>query len=393
MQPKNDSLKNIAQMYGIGLFAFILFLSTLIGVPVLPKLSQELGASDALLPVILAASLITVVIAQFFTGILADKWSKRSLILIGALLGSISSLLTIIAANWVQLLLLRILAGIADAIAMPALLVMTSKLGTEQPGKFFGILRGSQGLSFVVGPALGSLFSLVSLRTPFLADGILSLVAFFAAFKLIRDDSKVQALHDLSVFKGIKQLLQNRSVYVYLLLGVSGMFAYGILANFVPTKAQILGLAPWQIGLIISIGALVHSITSFTVGSLSDKYGRKLFAILSQPIIIISAVVLIFCNGFYSILIAYCVFVVGETIPFLLSIVYASETFDKKYIGTSMAIFDSIIDLSLAVGPFLGILAFGISNQIASPFIIAVIPSLIFLVVSFSLPKKRVMNN
>ena len=393
MQPKNDSLKNIAQMYGIGLFAFILFLSTLIGVPVLPKLSQELGASDALLPVILAASLITVVIAQFFTGILADKWSKRSLILIGALLGSISSLLTIIATNWVQLLLLRILAGIADAIAMPALLVMTSKLGTEQPGKFFGILRGSQGLSFVVGPALGSLFSLVSLRTPFLADGILSLVAFFAAFKLIRDDSKVQASHDLSVFKGIKQLLQNRSVYVYLLLGVSGMFAYGILANFVPTKAQILGLAPWQIGLIISIGALVHSITSFTVGSLSDKFGRKLFAIFSQPIIIISAVVLIFCNGFYSILIAYCVFVVGETIPFLLSIVYASETFDKKYIGTSMAIFDSIIDLSLAVGPFLGILAFGISGQIASPFIIAVIPSLIFLVVSFSLPKKRVMNN
>lgn len=388
MQPKNDSLKNIAQMYGIGLFAFILFLSTLIGVPVLPKLSQELGASDALLPVILAASLITVVIAQFFTGILADKWSKRSLILIGALLGSISSLLTIIAANWVQLLLLRILAGIADAIAMPALLVITSKLGTEQPGKFFGILRGSQGLSFVVGPALGSLFSLVSLRTPFLADGILSLVAFFAAFKLIKDDSKVQALHDLSVFKGIKQLLQNRSVYVYLLLGVSGMFAYGILANFVPTKAQILGLAPWQIGLIISIGALVHSITSFTVGSLSDKYGRKLFAIFSQPIIIISAVVLIFCNGFYSILIAYCVFVVGETIPFLLSIVYASETFDKKYIGTSMAIFDSIIDLSLAVGPFLGILAFGISNQIASPFIIAVIPSVICLVVS-SLYLKR----
>lgn len=388
MQPKNDSLKNITQMYGIGLFAFILFLSTLIGVPVLPKLSQELGASDALLPIILAASLITVVIAQFFTGILADKWSKRSLILTGALLGSVSSLLTIIATNWVQLLLLRILAGIADAIAMPALLVITSKLGTEQPGRFFGILRGSQGLSFVVGPALGSLFSLVSLRTPFLADGILSLVAFFAAFKLIRDDNKVQTSHNLSVFKGIKQLLQNRSVYIYLLLGVSGMFAYGILANFVPTKAQILGLAPWQIGLIISIGALVHSITSFTVGSLSDKYGRKLFAIFSQPIIIISTVVLIFCSGFYSILIAYCIFVVGETIPFLLSIVYASETFDKKYIGTSMAIFDSIIDLSLAVGPFLGILAFGISNQIASPFIIAVIPSVVCLVVAFYLPKR-----
>lgn len=376
----------MARMYGIGVFTFILFLSTLIGIPVLPKLSQELGATDAVIPIILSASLITVVIAQFFTGILADRWSKRVLILIGALVGSASSLLVLWATNWVQLLLLRILAGIADAIAMPALLVITSQLGTEQPGKFFGILRGSQGLSFVVGPSLGSLFSLASLRTPFLADGVLSMVAFFAAFRMIKDEDRIQATHDLGVFTGIKQLLQNRRVYVYLLLGISGMFSYGVLANFIPTKAQIQGLAPWQIGLIISTGALVHSVTSFTVGSLSDRYGRKLFAIIPQPIIIVSAIALIFCNGFFPILFTYWVFVVGETISFLLSFVYASETFDKRYIGTSMAIFDLMIDLSMAVGPFLGILAFSISNQIRYPFLIAIIPSVICLVFTFSLP-------
>ncbi len=85
----------LSQMYGIGIFAFILFLSTLIGVPVLPKLSHELGASDTVIPIIVSASLITVVLAQFFTGILADRWSKRMLILIGVLLGSVSSLLVI----------------------------------------------------------------------------------------------------------------------------------------------------------------------------------------------------------------------------------------------------------------------------------------------------------
>ena len=392
MHNKSDSSKDVGKMYGIGLFAFILFLSTLIGVPVLPKLSDELGANPSIIPIILSASLVTVVIAQFFTGILADRWSKRKLILIGALLGSASSLLTVIANDWVQVLLLRILAGIADAIAMPALLVITSTLGKEQPGRFFGILRGSQGLAFVAGPALGSLFSLISLRIPFLVDGILSLVAFLAAFKLISND-RIEVTHDLNVFKGIKQLLKNRTIYVYLLLGISGMFAYAIMVNFIPTKAQILGLAPWQIGLIISIGALVHSITSFTVGPLSDSYGRKLFVILAQPVIIIPAIVLIFCDGFIPMLIIYAIFVVGETITYLLSFVYASEAFDKRYIGTSMAIFDSIIDLSLAVGPFLGILAFGISGQLLYPFVIATIPSIICLVVSFSLPGKRSTGN
>ncbi len=392
MRQNNGSSTNVLEMYGIGLFAFIIFLSTLMGVPVLPKLSVELGASETVIPIILSASLATVVIAQFFTGILADRYSKRMLILTGAFLGSISSLLTIFATDWVQLLLLRILAGIADAIAMPALLVITSELGKEQPGKFFGILRSSQGMSYVVGPALGSLLSLVSLRTPFIADAILSMVAFFAAFRLIRDKGRVQVTHDLSVFRGVKNLVKSRIVYKYLMLGISGMFAYGILASFVPTKAQILGLTPWQIGTIMSTGALVHSATSLTTGILSDKYGRKLFAIISQLIIITSTIGLIYCNSFFSILIVFCVLVVGETIPFLLSFVYASGSFEKEYIGTSMAIFDSIIDLSLVVGPFLGILAFGITNQIACPFIIAIVPAVICLLVSFFLPDKKAVS-
>jgi MFS family permease len=167
------------------------------------------------------------------------------------------------------------------------------------------------------------------------------------------------------------------------------MFAYGILASFVPTKMQILDFTPWQIGLIMAIGALVHSVTSFTAGTLSDRYGRKLFAIISQPVIVISAIALIFCNGFVSILVVFCVFVIGETIPFLISFVYASESFDPEYMGASMAIFDSLIDLSLVVGPFLGILVFGITDKLAYPFIIAAFPAVICFAVSFTLQDSR----
>lgn len=362
-------------------------------VPVLPGLSSELGASQTVIPIILSAALATVVVVQFFTGILSDKYSRRSLILIGAFLGSISSLLCVVATDWTQLLLFRILGGVADAIAMPALLAITSTLGKDEPGKFFGILRSSQGISFVIAPALGGLLSLVSLRTPFLADGILSLVAFFAAFKLIQGKDKAQTPHDLNIFKGIRQLLRNKSIYLYLLLGISGMFAFGILQSFVPTKAQIIGLVPWQIAAIISAGALVYSIVSFTVGSLSDKYGRRLFVIVAQPVIIISAVGLIFCDNFYLILIAYGVFCIGETITLLLSFVYASESFEREYIGTSMGIFDSIIDLSLLVGPLIGISLFSITDRISYPFLVAAVPAFICMIVASWLPNRKAANS
>ena len=79
------------------------------------------------------------------------------------------------AVHWLQLLSLRIIGDIADAIAMPALLAITASPGGDKPGKFFGILRRRQGLSFVIGPALGGALSFVSLRSLFLVDGISSL--------------------------------------------------------------------------------------------------------------------------------------------------------------------------------------------------------------------------
>ena len=92
-----------------------------------------------------------------------DRFSRQRLILVGTALGSVSSLLCLIASDWVHLVVLRVLGGVADAISMPALLAITSTLGKDAPGRFFGILRSSQGLSFVVGPAMGAFDSLMDL--------------------------------------------------------------------------------------------------------------------------------------------------------------------------------------------------------------------------------------
>jgi DHA1 family multidrug resistance protein-like MFS transporter len=232
-------------MYGVGAMAFVLFLSTLVGLPVLPQLSEELGAGPVVIPIVVSASLATVVVLQFFTGVLADRYSRRTLVLIGALLGSVSSLLCVVATHWGQLLALRVLGGVADAIAMPALLAITATLGTKQPGRFFGILRSSQGMSFFVGPFLGGALSLVSLRAPFLVDGLLSLVAFAVAMVLLRGTEKLEASSGVSVFRGLRLTFSSRQVYLYLLLGISGMFAFGVLYGFVPTKSDILGLEAW----------------------------------------------------------------------------------------------------------------------------------------------------
>ena len=59
---------DLHRMYAIGLMAFIIFLSTLVSLPVLPRLSTELGAETYQIPIVVSAALATVVVAQFFAG-------------------------------------------------------------------------------------------------------------------------------------------------------------------------------------------------------------------------------------------------------------------------------------------------------------------------------------
>ncbi len=380
---------NLGQMYAVGVMAFILFLSTLVAVPVLPQLSVELGAGPAGVPIVVSAALATVVLVQFFTGILADRYSRQALILVGALLGAVSSLLCVVATDWVQLLVLRVIGGIADAIAMPALLALTASLGSDRPGRFFGILRSSQGLSFAVAPALGGLFSLVSLRTPFLVDGILSLLAFVAVFHLIGRSEKVASPHGLSLFRGLSSTFSNPRVYLYLLMGISGLFSFGILYSFVVTKAQHVGLQAWEIGAILSGGAIIFSLTSYLTGILADKLGRRVFVILSQLIVVTAGIGLAFSNNFLSLAAYYGLFCIGETVTYLLAFVYAKDNFDERYMATSMGAFDSMMDLSLFIGPLIAISVFKYSGIFAPVFLIAVAPAfLAFFATILWLPRE-----
>jgi MFS family permease len=366
----------LTRMHGVGLMAFVLFLSTLVGLPVLPRLADELGASATEIPIVVSAALMTVVVVQFFTGILADRYSARSLVLIGASIGSCSSFLCAVAAHWAQLAALRVLGGVADAICMPALLAITARLGSERPGRFFGILRGSQGLSFVVGPALGSVCSLVSLRLPFVVDGALSLLVFLAAFRLLRGAHKARASHSPSVFRGLQSAFADRRVYLYLLMGIAGTFAFGIFQGFVPTKAQLIGLEAWQIGAILSGGALIFSLVSYAIGILSEKYGRRRFVIPSQIVIVVAGIGLFLSDSPAGLAGFYWLFCVGETVTYLLSFVYATDIFETKYVGASMAAFDSLMDLSLFAGPLLAISTYRSTGAIGPAFLMAVVPAL-----------------
>ena len=110
----------------VAVATFVLFLSTQLGVPALPTVARRLGADATGAAATLSAALMTLVLLQFFSSGLADRYWQRRVLVCGALLGAIRSLLCAVAGHWQLLLVLRILGGAADAVVMPALLGLTA---------------------------------------------------------------------------------------------------------------------------------------------------------------------------------------------------------------------------------------------------------------------------
>ena len=343
------------RIYFLAIVTFILCLSTQIGVPALPRLSSEFGADQQEIAAILSSTLMTLVVLQFFSGILADRYGRRAVLVSGAALGGLTSLLCAFAPNWQMLLALRILGGAADAIAMPALLGLAAEISEGRQGTFFGVLRSSQGLSFILAPSIGGWLSLYSLRAPFVADALLSFAACAVLFVFVRG-GKIEAGHRLDLSE-LAQVFSQRRTWAFALFSATNNFAFPILAAFVPIKALALGFEAWQIALLLAMESLGFTVASFLVGRLADRLGRRPFVIAAQPFIVLSCAALFLARDLTSLVAWYTLFGLASGTTFLLCLVMMADVTPQERAATTLGMFDAGIDLVIFFAPMVGITA------------------------------------
>ena len=82
--------------------------------------------------------------------------------------------------------------------------------------------------------------------------------------------------------------------------------------------------------MILTAGALAFSLSSFFTGAVSEKVGRKLSISVSLILLVFSGVGLIYADRLLTLVGFYVLFCLAEAVPYLMSLVYASEAFDKS---------------------------------------------------------------
>ncbi len=277
---------------------FLIMLMDVVGltllIPVTPYIVQRYS-DDALMVTMVTAIYAA---AQFFAapliGKLGDRYGRRPVLLISVFGSAVGYILFGIGgALWI-LFLSRLIDGITAGNMSTASAYIADVSRPEERAKNFSLIGVAWGVGLVVGPAIGSVASQISLEAPaFLAGGVALLSVMVAFFMLPESLLKGQRetrplqLNDLNPFASISEMahkpqlgrvLVGLCLFTFAFNGISSIQALFMIDKF---DAQ-----PWQVGLLLLlIGVGVVFVQAVLVRRVVPRYGDKPVAVMSLVVV------------------------------------------------------------------------------------------------------------
>lgn len=255
-------------------------------VPILvPSIKDELGLTDTELGLVsgLAFSLIYAV-AAFVFGFLADRRSRRLVIVFGLVCWSVATAASGMAYSFGQLFAARFFTGIGEASLYPcAMSLLTDAYPAERRGLAMGVIGASTAIGGGLGIGLGGwLVTLIGWREVFLlygACGLLVLPLLLVMIEPVRSSAASNLEHDPPLAVVTEALRDVRLLAVW----VSGMLLIAAATGWVtwaPTYfVRDLDFEVAQVGIIFGVAQLFGGVAgSLLGGRLGDVYRKRRFA-------------------------------------------------------------------------------------------------------------------
>lgn len=254
----------------------------------LPSYANSLGISVTLISVIVSAAAIGTLVSDVPAGILLHRIGLRRAMLIGSALVVIGTGALAISLSPGAVISLRLLSGIGTALwGLSRHAFIAQSTTAENRGRSIAMFGGINRVGLFAGPAVGGVIATVSsTRYSFVAAALLGLCAFIAAALFIPSDRE----HVLERRgSGRKRWdIVGKTVRVHstdlLAAGVAQLFAQMIRQGrqlLIPLVGQDMGLNLAEVGLVMTVSAVIDMCMFVPAGILMDRYGRKFASVPS----------------------------------------------------------------------------------------------------------------
>ncbi|WP_239164240.1 MFS transporter [Actinoplanes palleronii] len=262
----------------------------------LPLIRTDLGLSFAQAGTLAAASSLTYALMQVPSGFLADRYSPRTLFLIGLLGTNLLAAMFAVLHSYDMLLINQALSGFFRALVFaPGLMLISEQFPSDRRATAMGLYVAGGFSSNILlsstGPLLVGPLGWRLLFVLFAASGLLALVLYLrAAGPAV---PKPAPDHPVRV-ADLPVLLRHRIVWLtgviqFARLAVAQGFTFWLPTWLVVDRGQSLAAA----GLVAALGAAVTAPANFLGGYVSDRIGRPLLVISGSLVVLTAGLALL----------------------------------------------------------------------------------------------------
>ena len=281
---ENDGFFSSYQLLTLYLPAFVFALGYSIATPAVPVFAKSFDTGFAVASLVIVMHALGGLLAAVPTGFLVDRLGRRPILIAGPMLVGASSLLIAVAHSFVELLIFRLIGGAAMEMWRQARLAIIADIGKRrQRGRQMSGMIGVEGAGRLIGPALGGLLAVWSIRVPFVAHGVLALVAILPSLFLIRETSpagmqntKKESESQLNT-KALVALMLDPRYRGFLCAQFFASMTRGVLWGgtllLYATFAYDVGVQ--GLGGLATMSTLVGIPITLSCGYLMDRFGRK----------------------------------------------------------------------------------------------------------------------
>lgn len=324
--------------------------------PILPVFAKNvIGATYTELGLIGLANFLPYMFIPIFVGILLDKYNNAHLLSVGILINSASLYLLSIAQTVPEVMVFRVMTGVAHAFFWPPCESIISSVSkgharVKNIAKFTGFFVAG----FTIGPLLGSLFLEsfdVSYRLLFQFAAFILAAAIIASLSLSKkhihkNDTKFS-------FSAIKEMRRFPEIIIMLVYCTA---SFGIILTIYPAFLDDNSISGVQIEILYFIFGVSRILTLLVAGKLARKMSHTLIAAVLS--IAFGLLVSFGAGNIFEFAIAMLLMGFGFSIFFPLTLEIVLSKTKKTISGTIIGAYETTFGIGWTVGPIIaGILS------------------------------------
>jgi MFS family permease len=318
-----------------------------------PLYADQLGAGRGEIGLLFSTFTITGALVSLPVGVLADRYGRRTLVVVALLCLAASGLIAGLTTSVPVIFATQLIGGVGGGAAQTALMAaLADRVPSSRMGRAMGWLTLSLQTGFLAGPAVaGVLLRWLDYRQELLLSTVPIVFALLLTQRMgtFRRDPDAR----LEVVGPLRELSANRGFYGLVLAFLAATMLWGTFQAYIPIFGRRgLGLDAPMVGYLLAIQAVANGATRVPVGRLLDRVARKGPVVaLTTAGFAISLAVLPHLSGFWVPTALLVVSVPLIATAFIaIGVVFAQMATERSR-GAAMGVYSTILFLGLGAGP------------------------------------------